>query len=215
MPSRSAHCRLLLPAVACLMAVGCEIRDEPVRTTQQARLRWPDPVTRRLESDTDPAANTPSSTIAFVESCAAGRRLAEAAGKPLLIIFRAGWCRWSAAFTQQTLVDPTIVALSERFVCVQVDADRDAEVCRQYGVTHFPTVLVLNPDDREVTRRSGHTVVADLQPLLRRALAADRLVGTPAAPSTDAATVGDPAAPANEIERPIQTADAPTGEVSR
>lgn len=105
--------------------------------------------------------------------------------------------------------------MSERFVCVQVDADRDAEVCRQYGVTHFPTVLVLNPDDREVTRRSGHTVVADLQPLLRRALAADRLVGTPAAPSTDAATVGDPAAPANEIERPIQTADAPTGEVSR
>lgn len=215
MPSRSDRRHpILLPVAVCLTLVGCEIREEQVRASQSGRLRWPDPVTRRLESDGAPAAAAAGGTIAFVESCDAGRRLADAAGKPLLIIFRAAWCRWSAAFTQQTLGDPGIVSLSEQFICVQIDADRNADVCRQYGVTQFPTVLILAPDNREVSRHSGHTLAADLQPLLHQALAAERLAGTRPPQATPAAAVA-PEASSTAPDQPVQTADAPTGEISR
>jgi len=215
MPSRPTHCRLLLPLAACLVTVGCEIRDEQVRTAQPARLRWPDPITRRLESDTDPAAVPTASTIAFVESCAAGRRLADATGKPLLLIFRAAWCRWSAAFTQQTLGDPAIVTLSEQFVCVQVDADRDATICQQFGVTQFPTVLILAADNNEVSRRSGHTLAADLRPLLQQALTAERLVTVPLADVPEPAVIGSPTAADGRAAQPVQTATTPTDTVGR
>jgi len=209
MPSRQSHRHLLLPAAACLLVAGCEIRDEQVRTTQPTRLRWPDPITRRLESDTDPAAVPTASTIAFVESCAAGRRLADATGKPLLLIFRAAWCRWSAAFTQQTLGDPAIVALSEQFVCVQVDADRDATVCERYGVTQFPTVLVLAPNDRELTRRSGHALAADLQPVLRRVLTPEQMARVKPEVPKPATAIGI------EPDQRRQTANTPTDAVGR
>jgi hypothetical protein len=215
MTSRPKHCRLLLPAAACLVLVGCEIRDEQVRTTQPSRLRWPDPISRRLDADTAPAAGQTAGTIAFVESCAAGRRLADAGNKPLLIIFRATWCRWCSAFTQQTLNDPAIVALSEQFVCVQVDADRNGDVCRRYGVTHFPTVLILAADDSELTRRSGHTLAADLQPLLRQALTPDRLAATVPPTIPEPTTTRSPRDIGSEPEQPVQTATTPPDTIGR
>jgi len=79
------------------------------------------------------------------------------------------------ALTQQTLSDPSIVALTDSFVCVQVDADRHAETCRQYNVTQFPTILIVDTEDNEIIRRSGHTMVADLTPLLQNALSLSQI----------------------------------------
>ena len=215
MTSRPKHRRLLLLVAACMVVVGCEFRDEQVRTTLPARLRWPDPISRRLDADGMPAVGQTAGTIAFVENCAAGQRLAGAGAKPLLIIFRATWCRWSSAFTQQTLSDPSVIALSERFVCVQVDADRDAAVCHRYGVTQFPTVLILTADNSELTRRSGHTLAADLQPLLRQALAAERIAAT-SPPNTPAATdTRSPSETDGKPEQPVQTATTPPDTIGR
>ena len=108
--------------------------------------------------------------ISFIENCNAGMRLANVANKPLLVVFRAAWCRWSMALTQQTLSDPSIVSLTNGFICVQVDADRHAETCRHYNVTQFPTILIVGTGDKEIYRRSGHTLVTDLTPLLQQAL---------------------------------------------
>ena len=89
MPSRSDRRHpILLPVAVCLTLVGREIRDEQERASQSGRLRWPDPATRRLDSDGAPAAAAAGGTIAFVESCDARRRLAHAAGKPPLNVFR-------------------------------------------------------------------------------------------------------------------------------
>ena len=215
MTSRPKHRRLLLPAAACVVAVGCEIRDEQVRTTQPARLRWPDPISRRLDAATIPATGQTAGTIAFVENCEAGRRLADAGAKPLLIIFRATWCRWSSAFTQQTLGDPGVIALSEQFVCVQVDADRDADVCHRYGVTQFPTVLILTADNSELTRRSGHTLAADLQPLLRQALVPERMAAISPSITPEPTASRSPRDIAAEPEQPVQTATTPPNTIAR
>ncbi len=158
-----------------VLVVGCDVRDEVVHTTQSTRTRWPEPVTHRIDqSDTQPERYG-SARISFIENCDIGLRLADVANKPLLIVFRAAWCRWSMALTHQTLSDPSIVALTDSFICVQVDADRHAETCREYNVTQFPTILIVDTDDNEIIRRSGHTMVADLTPLLQSALSSNQI----------------------------------------
>lgn len=157
------------------LVVGCEVRDEVVHTPQSTHNRWPEPVTYRIDQNDTQLGHYGSARISFIENCDIGLRLADYANKPLLIVFRAAWCRWSMALTQQTLSDPSIVALTDNFICVQVDADRHAETCRQYNVTQFPTILIIDTVGNEIIRRSGHTMVADLTPLLQSALSSSQI----------------------------------------
>lgn len=204
---------LVLSFVAVVVVIGCEIRDERARP-RAVGLRWPDPVTGRLEKQSPTANSSGPTSVSFVDDCDAGRRLAEAANKPLLVVFRAAWCRWSAAFSQQTLTDPAIVALSDRFICVQVDADRHDAICQRYGVSQFPTVLILDSEDNEVLRRSGHTLATDLKPLLRQALSPRQLaaIELPVADELTAPTTADVSQPGSAQ---LQTAETPGAEISR
>ena len=158
-----------------VLAAGCDVRDEVVHTPQSTHNRWPEPVTYRIDQNDTHLGDYGSARISFIENCDIGLRLADYANKPLLIVFRAAWCRWSMALTQQTLSDPSIVALTDSFICVQVDADRHAETCRQYNVTQFPTILIIDTVGNEIIRRSGHTMVADLTPLLQSALSSSQI----------------------------------------
>ena len=167
--------RLIRLAMIAFLVVGCDVRDEVVHTTQSTHNRWPEPVTYRIDQNDTQPGHYGSERISFIENCDIGLRLADFANKPLLIVFRAAWCRWSLALTQQTLSDPSIVALADSFVCVQVDADRHAETCLQYNITQFPTILIVDTDDNEIIRRSGHTMVADLTPLLQSALSSNQI----------------------------------------
>ena len=155
---------------------GCDVRDETVNSTQSIHHHWPKPVTNRIEQSDSRDGQFGAARISFIENCDAGLRLANVANKPLFIVFRAAWCRWSMALTQQTLSDPSIVSLTDGFVCVQVDADRHSETCRQYNVTQFPTILIVGTGDKELCRRSGHTLVTDLTPILQQALSPSQFV---------------------------------------
>lgn len=83
------------------------------------------------------------------------RMRAESEGRPLLILFRASWCRHSAEMARSMLLDPQIVRRSRRFICVSVDADRDRRICDAYGVSGFPTLLVVAADGTEIARHVG------------------------------------------------------------
>lgn len=174
MPLFYHHCLIRLVLVV-LLVVGCDVRDEVVHTTQSTHSRWPESVTYRIDQNDAQTGRSGSARISFIENCDTGLRLADVANKPLLIVFRAAWCRWSMALTHQTLSDPSIVALTDSFVCVQVDADRHAETCRQYNVTQFPTILIVDTEDNEIIRRSGHTMAADLTPLLQSACSSNQI----------------------------------------
>lgn len=166
--------RGLAVAAACLAAAaGCDIRDEAVRS--QAIPSWPTVVqepTRPFDGTRadDPAARA----IQFVEGYEAAARRATAEGLPLLLVFRADWCRWSDEAARGPLADRDIVARSRRCVCVVVDADRDAGTCRNFGVTGFPTVLVVDAAGREQFRATGAAGAAGLAAALDALPARDR-----------------------------------------
>ena len=120
--------------------------------------------------------------LRFVEGYQNGYQKALKEGKPMLVFFTAQWCHFchqmaSDAFTHQQVVD-----LSERFVCILVDADAEPEVCEQFQVKGYPTIQFLSPRgvplNQMVGKKPGHQLMiamqAALQHVARRAEAPGR-----------------------------------------
>jgi thioredoxin-like negative regulator of GroEL len=93
--------------------------------------------------------------IDVVDGYAIGSRRAIESGLPMLLVFRASWCRWSEAFLAEVPAEPRLVGLAGQFVCITIDADRDPATCRSFGVDAFPTVIVLDRERRETFRATG------------------------------------------------------------
>ena len=151
--------------------VGCEMRDEPVRNAGTG-VFWP-PTTSAADSGDADRGGRSATEPEYVEGYDAAVRLAAAERRPLFVVFGASWCRWSGALARGPLADRDIVARSRRFVCVLVDADRDAATCREFGVSAFPTMLVIDADGHERFRSTGAAGAAGLAAALDAA-------GTPA-----------------------------------
>ncbi len=155
--------------VACLLAlVGCDIRDEAVLPVM------PDLLVGGAEMAAGAGA---AQGIEYVSGYEAGLKRAAAERKPLVLVFKATWCRFSAELTQRTLVDERVVGLSRRSVCVMVDADRDAGVCRQFGVKAFPTLVILPIDGGEPIRKTGRPSAAAVAADLEKAIAPPHIAG--------------------------------------
>jgi thiol:disulfide interchange protein len=133
-----------LAALAVVAGAGCEIRDEAAAAA----------ASRALGLEAGPSAAAPGA-IEYVEGYAAGLRRSTGDNRPLLIVFKARWCRWCAEFTEATLTNRRVVGLSRQFVCVLIDADRHADDCRRFAVREFPTLVVARPGGEELHRWVG------------------------------------------------------------
>jgi hypothetical protein len=146
--------RAAVTVVVAVLAGGCELRDEPVRMEPRAAA-WPVPTLDAADDRRGPTQSAAVAGMEYVEGYESAARRAAAAGMPLLLVFRAGWCRHSAAAARGPLAADEIVARSRRFVCATVDADRDAATCRAFAVTGFPTVILVDARGDERFRTTG------------------------------------------------------------
>lgn len=107
----------------------------------------------------------------FVADYDTGLRIAAERGQPLLLFFTAPWCRYCDELAEESFTESQVVSISERFVCVLVDADRQPEVCKLYGVTKFPTVQFLSPQgvplNRVVGKKHPHQLATEMQSALQ------------------------------------------------
>lgn len=146
--------RVAVALACCLLAAGCDVRDEQARRWPTAA--WLETTAQRLAAPS--AALDERPTDSAIECCDGfdhGSRRAGEAGLPLVLVFRASWCRWSGDLVDAVLADDRLAAAGGRFICATIDADRDAAVCRSFGVAAFPTVILLDADRREQFRASG------------------------------------------------------------
>jgi len=170
--SRASTVALLVAAVS-TVAIGCSMRDEQAVSGGESRW-WSAARSGSGGAGLLPAATAPAAAavIEYVEGFDAGSKRAAEAGLPIVVVFRAAWCRWSGELVQAAVANPQIVECSRRFVCVAVDADRHPDTCREFEVQAFPTVIVLDADRTERYRGTGSSAVAGLAAAMGEVLAA-------------------------------------------
>jgi thioredoxin-related protein len=94
---------------------------------------------------------------------AAARREARQRQRPLLIDFGTSHCVWCKKLDDSTFRDPEIIRrLSEQFIAVKVDAERDLELALALQIQSFPTLLFAAPDGRILGRQVGYMDAARL-----------------------------------------------------
>ena len=165
---------LLLAGCLAVLVCGCDVRDEAARPIQRhgSALLAPE----KLWAATRASSSRP--TIEYVEGYEAGCQRLRAERKPMLVVFRAGWCRFSSEMMQGALLDPQIVELSRQCICVMVDADRSADTCRALGIQGFPTVLVVAPNGKETFRTTGRPSVQAVAAAMQHVLEPARMAET-------------------------------------
>lgn len=145
--------------LAALPLLGCGQSSTP--TQPAARVSTRSPAKPKL----------PSGSIKFVDGYEIAMAKARKHGKPLLLFFTADWCRYCHQMADGAFKQKPVVKLSDRFVCVLIDADREQELCQQLEVRMFPTVLFVSADGAALGRITGkqpsHKLVIEMQSALQ------------------------------------------------
>ena len=109
--------------------------------------------------------------IQFVDDYESALAISRNQNKPLMLFFTAGWCRYCNLMAQEAFRQGPVVTLSQRFVCVLVDADRQVDLCRKFQVRMFPTIIFVAGDAAPLRRVMGkqpcHRLVMEMQSALQ------------------------------------------------
>ncbi len=109
---------------------------------------------------------TPSKTLWF-KSYAEGMRFAKANERPVLIKFSAVWCGWCKKLDEEVLAQAAIVDELSKFVCINVDVDKNPHVARAYAARSLPRLLVVNTHDEIVGDWLGYREAGAFLSLIR------------------------------------------------
>ncbi len=92
-------------------------------------------------------------------------------GKPMLIVFGASWCKFCTKLEKETLTNPRMAQyISQNFVPVHLDLDKEKKVGKILGVKSLPCTVVLSPEADLLGKIVGYKSVEAMQEQLQRAL---------------------------------------------
>lgn len=172
MAVRCRHPAVVLFATI-VVAAGCSVRDERAVTGRGGDAWWATASGESRAGLIAPPSADASAGLALesVAGFAVGERRAAEAGRPMLVVFGAAWCRWSGDLAAALPRDPAVVPLARQTVCVTVDADREPAVCERFAVRAFPTVILLDGAGQERFRGTGSSALDALPAALAALLA--------------------------------------------
>lgn len=98
---------------------------------------------------------------------------AKASAKPVVLYWGAKWCPPCNQLKSTLFKDPAFIAETKNFVPVYLDGDSPGAQRwgEQFGISGYPTVIVLRADGSEITRLSSATTAAKLADTLKIAAA--------------------------------------------
>lgn len=148
-PTRREWFKLAGCSLASLAVTGCDSWVVPTKPTGS------------------PAQPTSKETVAFALDHDVAIARAQRTSQPVLLFFTAEWCKYCHQLADEVLSLPEIQDLTRSFQCIQIDADAQPELCKQYGVTGFPTLICLGPQGQLTARLVGKQTSAVVQTTLQ------------------------------------------------
>ena len=99
--------------------------------------------------------------------------VAKRENRPVLLYWGAEWCPFCHTLKSKVFSRPDFIAKSHLFLPVYLDGDDDGaqKWGEQFGIQGYPTLIVLDPDRREIIRLGAGRDVAQYAALLDTALA--------------------------------------------
>ncbi|UCD94824.1 MAG: tetratricopeptide repeat protein [Candidatus Zixiibacteriota bacterium] len=94
--------------------------------------------------------------IEFVTNYDSVLATAQQKGQKAVIDFYTEWCTWCKRLDTVTFVDSTVIELAGTMVFGKIDAEKDTVTAKKYGVSGYPTVLLINDDGSEIDRIAGY-----------------------------------------------------------
>ncbi len=93
---------------------------------------------------------------------------AKEAGKPVILYWGAVWCPPCNQMKATLFRDPEFIAETQNFIPVYLDGDTEGAQRwgEQFGISGYPTVIILQPDGTEITRIASATMAGELPHLL-------------------------------------------------
>ena len=108
-------------------------------------------------------------SVAFLHDFEEAEALARAEGKLLFVDFETTWCGPCKVMDEWVYTADDVVDASQLVVAVKVDGDERLDLKQRFGVSGFPTLILLTPEGEEINRASGYVNVADMGIFLVRA----------------------------------------------
>ncbi len=109
----------------------------------------------------------PQASIEFHTDYSLAIQQAEEAGRPLMVLFTCRDCPCCRYMLQHALRDPKAVASAKDFLCVQVELEQNAQLCREFRVQSFPTLQFVSPDGVALRRVAGQLDGTEVATLLQ------------------------------------------------
>ncbi len=81
---------------------------------------------------------------------------AKKTGKPILVDVNTSWCGPCLLMKKEVFQKPPFAKEASRWVLLDLDGDKHAELASFYGVQGFPTLLVLNSRGKIVSQQVGY-----------------------------------------------------------
>lgn len=91
------------------------------------------------------AANLPKD-LPWQESHDTALAAARQAGKPAVLVLYADWCSFCTKLFSETMPDPRITALRDRFAWVKVNSDQLTDIKKLYGQEGYPMTVLFKAD---------------------------------------------------------------------
>ena len=105
--------------------------------------------------DRVPAGTYDDRTITWNEEFDSGLKTARQQNKPSVLLLYADWCSWCKKFLNETVQDPRIKNIQDRFVWMKINSDVEKQFKERFGQKSFPMVVYLNPDGEVVYKAEG------------------------------------------------------------
>ncbi|HVS38980.1 MAG TPA: thioredoxin family protein [Gemmataceae bacterium] len=140
------------------------------------------------------AAPVRAQGVTWLSDYNAARREAHDKNRPLVIDFSTKDCHWCRMLETTTFRDPAVAkVLTERFVALRLDGEKDAVLAQKLNIQGYPTLIFADPDGNILARQDGYIKPTEFGQQLDHVLAglqpADKAVqqAVHMAPAADAA----------------------------